>query len=55
MKNFIGAVLPEELHEQWTLRVAGFPGGKTGLIKEALRFYFDNVPLPSNTHEGNTS
>lgn len=50
MKNFIGAVLPDDLHEEWTLRTQGFPGGKSGLIREMVRFYFTNVPRPQNPH-----
>lgn len=46
MKTFIGARLPTPLHLEFTLRAdSGFPGGKTGLIKEALRAYFEANPL----------
>lgn len=55
MKNFIGAVLSEDLHAEWSARSPGFPGGKSGLIKDALRYYFENVPRPSQPHEENTS
>lgn len=46
MKTAIGASLPSNLFLEFILRAdAGFPGGKTGLIKEALRAYFDANPL----------
>lgn len=41
MKTAIGASLPEDLYLEFVFRTErGFPGGKTGLIKEALRMYF---------------
>lgn len=45
MKTAIGASLPEDLFREFNLRTEGFPGGKTGLIKECLRSYFDANPL----------
>ena len=46
MKTFIGASLPLDLYPEFVFRTErGFPGGKTGLIKEALRFYFAANPL----------
>lgn len=42
----IGASLPENLFNEFRFRTwVGFPGGKTGLIKEALRMYFEANPL----------
>lgn len=46
MKTFIGASLPLDLHPEFVFRAErGFPGGKTGLIKESLRAYFAANPL----------
>lgn len=45
MKTAIGASLPSDLFREFNLRVEGFPGGKTGLIKECLRAFFDANPL----------
>lgn len=46
MKTGIGASLPADLFAEFNRRAVGFPGGKTGLIKEALRSYFASTPLP---------
>ncbi len=46
LKTAIGASLPSNVYLEFVLRAdAGFPGGKTGLIKEALRAYFEANPL----------
>ena len=46
MKTFIGAALPVDLYTEFLFRTErGFPGGKTGLIKESLRVYFSLNPL----------
>ena len=45
MKTAIGASLPEDLYKEFIYRTESFPGGKTGLIKESLRAYFDVNPL----------
>lgn len=48
MKTAIGASLPSNVYLEFVLRAdSGFPGGKTGLIKEALRAYFEANPLSS--------
>lgn len=47
MKTAIGASLPEDLYQEFILRAKDFPGGKTGLIKEALRAYFSTAPAPA--------
>jgi len=42
----IGASLPENLFIEFNVRAdEGFPGGKTGLIKESLRMFFEANPL----------
>lgn len=52
MKTFIGASLPLDLYPEFVFRTdCGFPGGKTGLIKEALRFYFAANPLTGSELE----
>ncbi len=46
MKTAIGASLPVQDYVEFVFRAdGGFPGGKTGLIKEALRAYFEANPL----------
>lgn len=46
IKTAIGASLPEDLFKEFIYRVqSGFPGGKTGLIKESLRGFFEANPL----------
>ncbi len=45
MKTAIGASLPVDLFLEFTVRTNSFPGGKTGLQKEALRAYFEANPL----------
>jgi len=45
MKTAIGAALPKDMFSEFKIRTVGFPGGKTGLIKEALRAYFAANPL----------
>jgi len=45
-KTAIGASLPLALFVEFQVRIdSHFPGGKTGLIKEALRAYFEANPL----------
>lgn len=44
-KNAIGASLPEDLYQEFNVRASGFPGGKSALIRDALRLYFENNPL----------
>ncbi len=48
MKIPIGASLPEELGKIFTVRAEFFPGGKSGLIKESLRLYFEHNPLTTD-------
>lgn len=47
MNKTIGAVLPPDLFKEFMCRVKllGFPGGKTGLMKDSLRLYFEQNPL----------
>ncbi len=46
MRTAIGASLPIDLYLEFVFRdELGFPGGKTGLMKEALRNYFATTPL----------
>lgn len=40
-KTAVGASLPTDLFQEFELRAVGFPGGKTGLLKESLRAYFE--------------
>lgn len=41
----IGAQLPEELYKEFLFRAKKFPKGKSGLIREALKNYFEQNPL----------
>ncbi len=45
MKTAIGASLPELLFKEFVVRSEFFPGGKSGLIKEALRAWFESHPM----------
>lgn len=47
MKNGIGASLPDPEFAEFVRRADAFPGGKSGLIKEALREYFEAHPVSS--------
>lgn len=49
MKNAIGASLPDELYEEFLRRAETTPKGKSGLIKKALKFYFDAHPEGSES------
>lgn len=52
MRTAIGAALPTDLYLEFILRDEdGFPGGKTGLVKEALRAYFAANPLSTEQSE----
>ncbi len=52
MKNGIGASLPEDLWTWFNQAGPHFPGGKSGLIKDALRFYKEKHPdLPTGPKE----
>ena len=44
MKNGIGCSLPNDLFEEFEARGPKHPGGKSGLIKDALREYFEKHP-----------
>lgn len=45
MSTTVAAVLTPDVHQEFLVRINGFPGGRTGLIKDALRFYFENHPM----------
>lgn len=45
MKTAIGASLPALLFREFIIRSESFPGGKSAMIREALRSYFSSVPL----------
>ncbi len=40
-KNAIGASLPKDLYQEFVVRSNSFPGGKSALIRDALRSYFE--------------
>ncbi len=44
-KNAIGASLPNGIYQEFTVRAEGFPGGKSALIRDALRSYFEANPM----------
>ncbi len=44
-KNAIGASLPDDLFVEFNVRAEGFPGGKSALIRDSLRSYFEQNPL----------
>ncbi len=50
-KQAIGASLPALLFKEFIIRSRSFPGAKTGLIKESLRFYFEAHPLTPEERE----
>ncbi len=45
MKNGIGCSLPDEQFDEFEARGPKHPGGKSGLIKDALREYFIAHPM----------
>ncbi len=44
-KNAIGASLPNGLYQEFIVRSEGFPGGKSALIRESLRVFFEAHPM----------
>lgn len=53
MKNGVGASLPEDLWTWYNQVGPHFPGGKSGLLKDALRFYKEKHPdLPTGPKAG---
>lgn len=49
MKNGIGCSLPNDLFEEFEARGPKHVGGKSGLIKDALREYFEKYPVEKDT------